>query len=878
MKQQKVKTSKNEDPIYPIKGMPFISLGKGKDNGDYYFDPYNNRALLRNSTTGAYTNLGRKLDGNLGINFPDPSRIKEHLKDYPDTRGLESPKYQESILDTHTSYKDFIEALYKSPDIARRLANDGFKTSAQRSEVKNKRLRNLADSRVFSTTRHSEAQGNTAFIAGDLEEQNTLIDLYGVRAPRETITAHELTHTVNRPLDPQALGPRELALLKKGFRNPQANKHDQNPIEWKADLTAMKYHLSKDGALDLTGKSPMTLQTLKLMKQKYRSNATFKRTFDNFDDATILKHLNDFTTVQDKPTTQNVAYGGSIDTMKRKKYNIGGDLQGNGLDLLSAGVSMIPGWGQVAGAGLGLVSGLVKRQQAVNELRNTVITGTPGNYAQGGDIALNSQSFQVKDNPAVKDGKDYDYKGSPVSLDHNEVVDTKQDFVFSNRILNPLTFGKGKKAQSFADSVAKIDKSTGKAEKMVQHNNSPEAMNTIKYNNMTKQSLGKLQEAVKVRTMPSTGMANGGPIPWDGFGVKQFQQYANSLGYVDPTTKKPLAIDNAWGPQTEAAFNTALGTDWASQLGMENVNGKYTRTSPQIIDSGTGISIPNAAGTQFANIDKSRPSWMPKPAAQDIVRPQMTTLPDGTQVDIAELGGDPTTTPLTMDQRASHVTPSVTTSDDVIPSFERIDPTTVEQKGLMPNSSSSRIGNVLQGIEVASKFLETMQPAEKQRPYLDTTNITKQSYDPRNARYQNQRNYQNAVNTIDSPSINLRRALQNKFLSNKINSDMQVNTQYDQMNKNAQTQFEDRLSNRRRYNNAQMLQTDTINSQNRAAKDAAIQNAFTSVGNYGEAMNRRDQAYDSLNVLKELYPDVYDRIMNEYSTGKRSITFKAKAG
>lgn len=537
------------------------------------------------------------------------------------------------------------------------------------------------------------------------------------------------------------------------------------------------------------------------------------------------------------------------DDMKKRKYAAGGDIQSpGGLDILSMGLSLVPGWGQIAGPAMGMISGLVKKQQAEKELRNTVVTGTPGNFATGGTIPLSTDSFQVKGSPNTTDGNDFNYKGAPIALDHDEVVDTAEDFVYSDDIINPTT------GNSFAKDASKLHKAIGKAEKQIELNGSEEAKNTIKHSKQMGSSLASLQELLKTPMQPQTtapqGFTKGGPLPWENFNVGDFQNWYNQMPGATP-----LTADGKWGPTTEAAYNKA-SFDYLNYTGKNKVNAIG------------GMSVPNYATNQFSSITPIDNILFPSSigSAQKIpTAPQMMNTPDG-PVDIAELGGVPNTAPLTMDQRATMTTPFVADSTESFPMTD----------GLVPGAGSStqagnlksgiQLGDALQAFEVGSKFFETMQPAEKQRAYLDNSQITKQSYDTRPALQQNQRNFDNSVASISTPSVNLRRALTNNMQASKLNADSQTITQYDNMNKQALSTYEDKTSNRTRYNNQQQFIADDTNSRNRAAKDQAVQNAFTSLGNFGEALNRKDQSYASLNLLKELYPDVYDRIITKYNS------------
>lgn len=542
------------------------------------------------------------------------------------------------------------------------------------------------------------------------------------------------------------------------------------------------------------------------------------------------------------------------DDMKIKKLALGGDLQSpNGLDMLSMGLSLVPGWGQVASPALGLISGLVKKQQAEKELRNTVITGTPGNFAKGGDIPLSSESFQVKGNAGTIDGNNYNYKGSPVALDHNEVVDTAEDFVYSDIITNPLT------NKSFAKDAEKLQRATGKAEKQVAMHNSEEAKNTIKYHQQAKTALAGMQELIKLgeskMKQQRQGFADGGKLPWDGFNVNEFQTWYNSMPGVSP-----LTVDGKWGPQTEAAYGkasfdylNATGKNKVDSIGAMSVPNYGTGVATEVVPIDNAIFPSSIKGTNpipgtFANFDK-----LPLRNLQ-------------MQENLPYAAGNELAPAVPYEERSyTGINPKATN-----PTLNSVEVPSTANSGtnaLVPGKNTrGAIGDSLQGMEVISKFFDTMQPAEVQKPYLDNTQITKQSYDPRTALAQNDRSFQNSLSSLSTPSINLRRALSNNMYATKLNADEQVISQYDSMNKQAKTQYEGAVSNKVRYNNQQQFAADDANSRNRAAKDQAIQNAFSSLGNFGEAINRKDQAYSSLALLKELYPDVYDRIINQYNT------------
>ena len=609
--------------------------------------------------------------------------------------------------------------------------------------------------------------------------------------------------------------------------------------------------------------------------------------------------------------------------MKRKKCAVGGDLQSpNGLDMLSMGLSLVPGWGQIASPAMGLISGLVKKQQAEKELRNTVITGTPGNFVKGGPVTppytpvvtspqvsmktieakqvlqvldqlpivkastgevssksksksrfvekayggsldrnLSSTTFQVQGNSQETDGNNYNYKGSPVSLDHNEVVDTQKDFVYSDIVINPLT------NKSFAKDAEKLQRATGKAEKQVAMNSSSESKNTVKYHNQMKDSLAGLQELIKLGSnemkQQKQAFVKGGPLPWTDFNVSDFQNWYNQIPGATP-----LAADGKWGPMTEKAYGD-VSYDYMNYTGKNKVDAignmsvpNYTTGTSTEVNPVNGMVLPSSVGN-------TQPISPRMGVVNTLPFKKLNLVPNEPYKEPGMLD-----TPVPFEDRSyTAVDPN---AKNVLPTISGV-PNPVagartSGNSFMP-SGRGQIGDSLQGMEVLSKFFETMQPAEVQKPYVDNTQITKQSYDARPALAQNDRNYQNSVSSLSTPSINLRRALTNNMYASKLNADQQTITQYDGMNKQARTQYEGAVSNRIRYNNQQEFAADDANSRNRAAKDQAIQNAFTSLGNFGEAVNRKDQAYSSLALLKELYPDVYDRIINQYNT-KTTVKIK----
>lgn len=172
------------------------------------------------------------------------------------------------------------------------------------------------------------------------------------------------------------------------------------------------------------------------------------------------------------------------------------------------------------------------------------------------------------------------------------------------------------------------------------------------------------------------------------------------------------------------------------------------------------------------------------------------------------------------------------------------------------------VGDYLNAAAVAGRFGQLIGGPEVEKPVYDTTAITRQVYDPASALYQSNRQTSGMLNRMDVPSINARTSIANNMLAQRLNQDAQTLSSYQNMNAQGLRDYETRATEQRRYNVGQTLATNQMNAQNRAAYKQAVDNAMTSLGNFGTAMNEKEQSYDTLNILKTMYPEVYRRIMS----------------
>ena len=204
------------------------------------------------------------------------------------------------------------------------------------------------------------------------------------------------------------------------------------------------------------------------------------------------------------------------------------------------------------------------------------------------------------------------------------------------------------------------------------------------------------------------------------------------------------------------------------------------------------------------------------------------------------------------------------TSNRALPTAAQLNPLSTTA-GAPQDASAGRsmftTGDYIQMAASAASFAPLLQGPQRETPYLDNTQITKQAFDVNPQLYQSGRSYRNAVNSIDTQSPNLRRALQNSLYAQKLNTDNQVIQQYQGMNNQAQQQYEANISNQRRYNIGQTVQTNDLNRRNEGAYNTSLDNAFRTVSNFGKGMNEKQQGQDVMNLFRTQYSDVYDRII-----------------
>lgn len=451
-----------------------------------------------------------------------------------------------------------------------------------------------------------------------------------------------------------------------------------------------------------------------------------------------------------------------------------------------------------------------------------------------GDQQLSSSSFQVKGNPQTTDGNYYpEYNAN---LDHNEVV--KNQFVFSDKLKHPAT------GQSFAKEAAGIESAIGKAQKTLKSNpNDKAAKNTVKLNEQRSKALAATQEAMA-----------------SSMGLRAKNRNFVVGGYMGEEDNKPKL------PSNMRAF---IWPEYPPRLPPEDQPG-----------------VPS--GGEYPSF-----GLVPNPLKVSAKLPP-TTTPVKTAVGAGRGGTKKVTVPATPVTPAAPVAPASMANFPMLNAANRT-PTmgpVISGQVKAPNIAGQAIpqtaiaaglnagdqlnnkftaGDYMQAAKVAAGFGQLIGGPVTEKPSYDTTRITQNVMDPRNALNQNQRSFKDATAGYDSPSVNARRAYENSMYANKMGQDANIITQYQQGNQQNRTAYEQAASNQRRYNVGQTLATNDLNQRNKDSYRQAVDSAFTGLSNFGMGLNEKKQGYDVLQILRQQYPEVYKNIY-----GAAGITTKKK--
>lgn len=322
--------------------------------------------------------------------------------------------------------------------------------------------------------------------------------------------------------------------------------------------------------------------------------------------------------------------------------------------------------------------------------------------------------------------------------------------------------------------------------------------------------------------------------PWANFNIGEFQQYAGLKG------------DNVYGPKTHEALMGDLGKQYAAQYGYV-----YDPTTKGYL-SGAGYSTPQ---------------MNPKsglPTADDLMFMQshpFNSKSSGVFKDYIDLSNLDLTAPKTLPTDNTTVVndPSVILSSRGAGIDGMGNPLSTNSSN--PNNKTELnnipIGTALQLGSLLGKGLGVARRPEQQNLYLNNAPITPQTYNPQPALLRNQYAF-NALKQNINNSVGDAARMSNlqQGYANKMRGDMDVLSHYQEMNTQAQRDYEARLAQRNAENNQYRYNVDQINDQNRAARNNAVRGFLTDIGNLGVEANNQASNKQAVQWLLQAYPDI----------------------
>lgn len=559
------------------------------------------------------------------------------------------------------------------------------------------------------------------------------------------------------------------------------------------------------------------------------------------------------------------ATGGLINS-----YGLGGDIGQAGGALAGQALIPIPGVGGIIGGAVGgFLGNTVDKMFTPSNYNSAAMKNSnPYGYATGGSTQqISPNAVEVTGAPNVTDGNSVNVNGTQINADHGEVIDSSKGIVFSDLLFDPRT---GKK---FSDEAKKIEKATNKLK-----GDSVINQSTAKALDRNKMNLFGMQEKVATAlgfrnqdgsTVQPQSHATGGsiadiltfhsnPNKTDSNGIKigshshvkhsknrtessAAPSFAYGGRYAIGGTPQPLTPQSEWlkGPwDNPADFNTAfvanqtrLAPGTKAMPGSNLIGGDLRNPNrPPYLDvtdyAGYDPKNQGSASNLFPEInppvrDRSEQQLNPLPMLQRGVKPPTTAA--GQLKDVQDLG-------------------------------IKTDP------GFYPDPSKGNglgLGDYLQlGSAGASLLGAVLDTPETQKLYTNNAPITNQQFDPSRALMNNtfttNAARQDLTNTYSASGANAN--LQNLY-ANKFKADADTTTHYDQMNKQATTDYENRLGQRTAENNQMRYHTDDVNMANRATYMNNIYGALATVNQVGAGFNKGETGKMALKYLMQIDPE-----------------------
>ncbi len=502
-------------------------------------------------------------------------------------------------------------------------------------------------------------------------------------------------------------------------------------------------------------------------------------------------------------------------------------------------------------------------------------------FNKGGYLNSTGPNTQevVGHNPSIKDGVELPHA---IVDDGETISNTSQGkYVFSDRLTNPRT------GRSFAQDDKKLAQSDSLA---IKKPVDKEAQNTLKINQMARDTLAKLNDQVRMIAQVSKlkngingnngskslmsdklyekayggklSYADGGPTymtgyqaPWNDFNIAEFQKYAG------------MPVDNIYGKQTNEALYGDMGKRYAAQSGYA-----YDPDTKGYL-SLSGVSQPQQSNNipnidQFLSINGMADSNRSTNIFRDYSRmmdPMSNTSP--------EIGPRGLVQPIAQGTLANTIKTRTSPYVDPYAPMNLSKPTTVTDDKPYPgdnkNEFRDNLGNILQGVGFGAQALSLLKRPDKQTLYTNNAPINMQQYDPAQALNRSQYNF-NALRSGISNSVGDANRMSNmqQAYSNKTRNEADILNHYNEMNKQSQVNYEQRLGQRQSENNQNRYNVDQINDQNLAARNNALRGMFANLAGLGGEINNQKSNKQNVKWLLEAYPDIAQFFQEQSKTKK----------
>lgn len=147
---------------------------------------------------------------------------------------------------------------------------------------------------------------------------------------------------------------------------------------------------------------------------------------------------------------------------------------------------------------------------------------------------------------------------------------------------------------------------------------------------------------------------------------------------------------------------------------------------------------------------------------------------------------------------------------------------------------------------------------DRQPLYQNSAPVTLRGLDPSNQLQRSEMTYNKARSDMQSASSSLGNLMGNiqGAAANKYAADQGILSQYANMNREAQVNYEQRLGQRSAENIQRKYMTDQIRQQDEGAYQKGIYDLLTSAGNYGKAKVSQDENKKSVQWMLQSFPDI----------------------